>query len=77
MGSVQTLTHVRPAGWDPIFEYQGTTYAEMDKEAKVRNEELLILVPPLWFVNYPEQNQVSHRYKALVKLQHWLAEEQP
>ncbi|OJJ89499.1 non-canonical purine NTP pyrophosphatase [Aspergillus glaucus CBS 516.65] len=42
-------------GWDPIFEYQGTTYAEMDKEAK---------------------NQVSHRYKALVKLQNWLAEEQ-
>ncbi|ODM23578.1 Inosine triphosphate pyrophosphatase [Aspergillus cristatus] len=42
-------------GWDPIFEYQGTTYAEMDKEAK---------------------NQISHRYKALVKLQHWLAEEQ-
>lgn len=24
------------AGWDPIFEYQGKTYAEMDKEAKVR-----------------------------------------
>lgn len=22
-------------GWDPIFEYQGTTYAEMEKEAKV------------------------------------------
>lgn len=24
-------------GWDPIFEYQGKTYAEMDKEAKVRS----------------------------------------
>lgn len=23
------------AGWDPIFEYEGKTYAEMDKEAKV------------------------------------------
>lgn len=22
-------------GWDPIFEYEGQTYAEMDKEAKV------------------------------------------
>ncbi|RJE22140.1 hypothetical protein PHISCL_05537 [Aspergillus sclerotialis] len=42
-------------GWDPIFEYQGTTYAEMEKEAK---------------------NQISHRYKALVKLQNWLAEGQ-
>lgn len=41
-------------GWDPIFEYQGKTYAEMDKE---------------------EKNRISHRYKALVKLQSWLAEE--
>ncbi|KAB8077997.1 inosine triphosphate pyrophosphatase-like protein [Aspergillus leporis] len=40
-------------GWDPIFEYQGKTYAEMDKE---------------------EKNQISHRYKALVKLQRWLTE---
>lgn len=23
------------AGWDPIFEYEGKTYAEMDKEEKV------------------------------------------
>ena len=22
-------------GWDPIFEYEGLTYAEMDKAAKV------------------------------------------
>lgn len=22
-------------GWDPIFEYEGETYAEMEKEAKV------------------------------------------
>ena len=22
-------------GWDPVFEYQGNTYAEMDKAAKV------------------------------------------
>ncbi|KAJ5963322.1 Ham1-like protein, partial [Penicillium vulpinum] len=53
-------TIVRPRGpakfgWDAIFEYNGKTYAEMDKE---------------------EKNKVSHRYKALVKLQQWLAEGQ-
>ncbi|KAJ5081399.1 Inosine triphosphate pyrophosphatase [Penicillium alfredii] len=42
-------------GWDPIFEHQGKTYAEMEKE---------------------EKNRISHRYKALVKLQQWLAEGQ-
>ncbi|KAJ9197073.1 hypothetical protein DTO021D3_6582 [Paecilomyces variotii] len=40
-------------GWDPIFEYEGKTYAEMEKQ---------------------EKNQVSHRYKALLKLKEWLAE---
>ncbi len=39
------------AGWDPIFEYEGRTYAEMDKV---------------------EKNKVSHRGKALAKLQDWL-----
>ncbi|KAJ5790326.1 uncharacterized protein N7518_007337 [Penicillium psychrosexuale] len=53
-------TIVRPRGpakfgWDAIFEYNGKTYAEMDKD---------------------EKNKVSHRYKALVKLQHWLADQQ-
>ncbi|RAL08390.1 non-canonical purine NTP pyrophosphatase [Aspergillus homomorphus CBS 101889] len=38
-------------GWDPIFEYQGKTYAEMDKN---------------------EKNQISHRYKALAKVQDWI-----
>lgn len=28
-------------GWDPIFEFQGQTYAEMDKSAKVIHEWLL------------------------------------
>ncbi|CBF77855.1 non-canonical purine NTP pyrophosphatase [Aspergillus nidulans FGSC A4] len=41
-------------GWDPIFEYEGQTYAEMTKE---------------------EKNKISHRYKALVKLQQWLVDE--
>ncbi|KAK0663988.1 inosine triphosphatase [Cercophora samala] len=41
-------------GWDPIFEYEGKTYAEMDKA---------------------EKNKVSHRGKALAKLQEWFAKE--
>jgi inosine triphosphate pyrophosphatase len=40
-------------GWDPAFEYEGRTYAEMTKE---------------------EKNKISHRGKALVKLQAWLQE---
>ena len=30
------LTAVNCIGWDPIFEYQGQTYAEMDKVEKVK-----------------------------------------
>ncbi|KAK3359269.1 putative inosine triphosphate pyrophosphatase [Lasiosphaeria hispida] len=41
-------------GWDPIFEYEGQTYAEMDKA---------------------EKNKISHRYRALEKLQAWFAKE--
>lgn len=41
-------------GWDPIFEYEGQTYAEMDKAAK---------------------NKISHRGRALEKLQAWFAEQ--
>lgn len=26
---------MRTIGWDPIFEYEGKTYAEMEKEEKV------------------------------------------
>ncbi|KAL2809491.1 inosine triphosphate pyrophosphatase-like protein [Aspergillus granulosus] len=53
-------TIVRPRGpanfgWDPIFEYEGKTYAEMTKE---------------------EKNKISHRSRALAKLQQWLAEQQ-
>lgn len=84
-------------GWDPIFEYEGQTYAEMDKEAKVsaffrplcgicisgstgmgmqtyptkkKSESLT----PFGLISF--QNKISHRYKALVKLQQWLAEGQ-
>lgn len=38
-------------GWDPIFEYNGQTYAEMNKL---------------------EKNKISHRFRALEKLQAWL-----
>ncbi|KAK4645872.1 nucleoside triphosphate pyrophosphohydrolase ham1 [Podospora bellae-mahoneyi] len=41
-------------GWDPIFEYEGKTYAEMDKA---------------------EKNKISHRSRALAKLQEWFAKE--
>ncbi|KND93431.1 Inosine triphosphate pyrophosphatase [Tolypocladium ophioglossoides CBS 100239] len=37
-------------GWDPIFEYEGQTYAEMDGAQK---------------------NSISHRARALKKLQEW------
>ncbi|KAF2795293.1 hypothetical protein K505DRAFT_324137 [Melanomma pulvis-pyrius CBS 109.77] len=39
-------------GWDSCFEYEGKTYAEMEKS---------------------EKNKISHRGKALEKLQEWLA----
>lgn len=68
------------AGWDPIFEYEGQTYAEMEKEAKVgelsivshwhRHDDPIIVLTPR------DQNRISHRYKALVKFQQWLAEGQ-
>ncbi|CAG8370294.1 unnamed protein product [Penicillium salamii] len=60
-------------GWDPIFEYDGKqTYAEMDKEAKVRGNPFVRKKP----CTKGAQNKISHRYKALVKLQQWLAEGQ-
>ncbi|CAG8042951.1 unnamed protein product [Penicillium salamii] len=60
-------------GWDPIFEYDGKqTYAEMDKEAKVRGNPFVRNKP----YTKDAQNKISHRYKALVKLQQWLAEGQ-
>ena len=31
-------------GWDPIFEYEGKTYAEMEKEAKVRTEKHVVRI---------------------------------
>ncbi|SPQ21692.1 1bc8f6c8-5320-4402-906f-d273352e761c [Thermothielavioides terrestris] len=41
-------------GWDPVFEYEGKTYAEMDKA---------------------EKNKISHRGRALAKLQEWFAKQ--
>ncbi|KAH0493726.1 hypothetical protein TgHK011_000379 [Trichoderma gracile] len=42
-------------GWDPVFEYEGKTYAEMDSA---------------------EKNQISHRARALKKLQTWFESKQ-
>ncbi|KAJ4211975.1 nucleoside triphosphate pyrophosphohydrolase ham1 [Fusarium solani] len=42
-------------GWDPVFEYEGQTFAEMDKV---------------------EKNKISHRSRALAKLQAWFKERQ-
>ncbi|KAL2013456.1 hypothetical protein VTN00DRAFT_981 [Thermoascus crustaceus] len=52
-GHIVTARGPTNFGWDPIFEYEGRTFAEMDKQ---------------------EKNQISHRYKALLKLKQWLAE---
>ncbi|KUI58865.1 Inosine triphosphate pyrophosphatase [Cytospora mali] len=43
-------------GWDSIFEYEGLTYAEMEKSAK---------------------NKISHRGRALDKLQDWFKKQVP
>ncbi|CAG7558659.1 unnamed protein product [Fusarium equiseti] len=42
-------------GWDAIFEYEGQTFAEMDKT---------------------EKNKISHRSRALAKLQAWFKDQQ-
>ncbi|KAH7189187.1 inosine triphosphate pyrophosphatase-like protein [Fusarium flagelliforme] len=42
-------------GWDAIFEYEGQTFAEMDKA---------------------EKNKISHRSRALAKLQAWFKDQQ-
>jgi inosine/xanthosine triphosphate pyrophosphatase family protein len=44
----------------------------MDKEAKVKKKTGLYNKP---YAN-SAQNKISHRYKALVKLQQWLADGQ-
>lgn len=62
-------------GWDPIFEYDGQTYAEMDKAAKVSTSPSPCLVTVPLSLSRPmtiQQNQISHRYAALAKLKAWL-----
>lgn len=48
------LSATNHIGWDAAFEYEGQTYAEMDKA---------------------EKNKISHRGKAMAKLQQWLKDE--
>ena len=40
-------------GWDPIFEYEGHTYAEMDKAAKnkISHRALALEKLKLWLEN--------------------------
>lgn len=54
-------------GWDPCFEYEGQTYAEMDKDEKVCR------LHSAWRAADKVQNKISHRGKALEKLKAWLA----
>ncbi|RFU73454.1 ham1 family [Trichoderma arundinaceum] len=42
-------------GWDPVFEFEGKTYAEMESA---------------------EKNKISHRGRALAKLQAWFESQQ-
>jgi inosine triphosphate pyrophosphatase len=60
------------SGWDPIFEYKGKTYAEMTKDEKVR----ILPIKKTFALLTLGQNKISHRSRALTKLQQWLAEQQ-
>lgn len=44
------------AGWDPVFEYEGKTYAEMDKEEKV---SLFLFVFSSLFLSVEKQASYS------------------
>ena len=57
------------AGWDPCFEYEGKTYAEMHKDEKVSSQWMAGISRQLTV----EQNKISHRGKATDKLKKWLA----
>ncbi|KAJ5168352.1 uncharacterized protein N7482_003946, partial [Penicillium canariense] len=58
-------------GWEPIFEHQGETLAEMAHDKKVRRlEKRVNRVTPTAKTN---KNKLSHRYQALCKFQEWLA----
>lgn len=73
-GDVHLL--MRDIGWDPIFEYEGKTYAEMEKEEKVGRSRVFGNWSRRQTLKSHDQNRISHRYKALVKIQQWLAEGQ-
>lgn len=61
-------------GWEPIFEHEGETLAEMAHEKKVWATQSFA---PNWSMELTIiQNKLSHRYKALLKFQEWLATRQ-
>lgn len=67
---------INNTGWDPIFEYEmepgvRKTYAEMESGGKARETCQCKTIHLLTRA----QNEISHRYKALVKLQKWLQED--
>ena len=54
MGEAFETTEANPCvGWDPIFEYDGETYAEMDKAKKNRLSHRAIALGKLkdWLAN--------------------------
>lgn len=57
--------------FDPIFEYKGRTYAEMDPAQKVSLQGTGASKAGAYY----EQNVVSERYKGLAKLKEWLVED--
>jgi hypothetical protein len=46
VSTVLYLTTVDCIGWDPIFEYKGQTYAEMDKAEKVKTVRVSLKYRP-------------------------------
>ena len=45
-------THSICSGWDPIFEYEGKTFAEMTKEDKVKFSQWEQLYIPCLFTSH-------------------------
>jgi hypothetical protein len=60
------------SGWDPVFEYEGQTYAEMDKTEKVGDSPLSRSSPSsscrpkfLSFQPCPHSSDFSHQQTSL------------
>ncbi|KPI41688.1 Inosine triphosphate pyrophosphatase [Cyphellophora attinorum] len=74
-GKIVPARGPRVFGWDACFEYEGETYAEMDKNHKLEILQSLGLADAAGRgsdITYVA-NAISHRGKALAKLKSWLA----